>query len=317
MSSTPEDVNNVHQFTSRIDHVISEKDHLSGRYNFYNDYELDPFDVFSGITNLPSYGRDDYQRSQNAAISDTHIFSPSLVGELTLGYLRYHQLRENVSHQNWPQIWGIEGTTTNLPPDAGGVPAVLVTGYDSLGKTNLPTDRVDTNYQVIPSLTYNHGNHTVKFGGDLNNYSTMRLNNGNGLGTYTFSGQYSGNAVADLLLGIPSKASRALGDSRNPMFSSAYSAYLQDDWKVSRKLTLNLGIRYDLQSPLRSADNRLVNMNLATGAIELAGDPSTRRDIGNVINPASPAYIPALAKAAGRDHVRKFRNLQHLPIQQR
>jgi len=296
--STPKDVRDVHQFTSRVDHLISDRDHLSGRYNFYNDYERDPFDVFSGITNLPSYGRDDHQRSQNAAVSDTHIFTPSLVGELTLGYLRYHQLRENVTHENWPAIWGIQGTTTNLPAYAGGVPAVIVTGYDSLGKSNLPTDRVDTNYQVIPSLTYNHGRHTVKFGGDANNYSTMRLNNGNGLGTYTFTGQYSGNSVADLLLGIPSKASRALGDSRNPMFSSAYALYIQDDWKVSRNLTLNLGLRYDLQSPLRSADDRLVNMDLVTGAIQLAGNPSTRRDIGNVINPNSPAYIPALAKAA-------------------
>lgn len=296
--STPEDINNISQFTVKVDHIISEKNHLSGRYNFYNDYELDPFDVFSGITNLPFYGRDDYQRSQNAAISDTHIFTPSLVGELTLGYLRYHQLRENVSHENWPQIWGIQGTTTNLPPDAGGVPAVLVTGYDSLGKTNLPTDRVDTNYSIVPTLTWNHGRHTVKFGGTGSNYSTMRLNNGNGLGTYTFTGQYTGNSVADLLLGIPAKASRALGDSRNPMFSSVYALFVQDDWKVSKNLTLNLGVRYDLQSPLRSADDRLVNMNLVTGAIELEGNPNTRRDIGSLINPASAAYNPAIAMAA-------------------
>jgi hypothetical protein len=296
--STPEDINNISQFTVKVDHLISDKDHLSGRYIFYNDYELDPFDVFSGITNLPFYGRDDYQRSQNAAISDTHIFTSSLVGELTLGYLRYHQLRENVSHENWPQIWGIEGTTTNLPPDAGGVPAVLVTGYDSIGKTNLPTDRVDTNYSVTPTLTWNKGRHTIKFGGTGNNYSTMRLNNGNGLGTYTFTGQYTGNSVADLLLGDTAKASRALGDSRNPMFNSAYALFVQDDWKVSKNLTLNLGLRYDLQSPLRSADNRLVTMNLVTGAIELAGDPGTRRDIGSLINPASAAYNPAIASAA-------------------
>ncbi len=296
--STPEDVNNIHQFTVKVDHLISEKDHLSGRYIFYNNYELDPFDVFSGITNLPFYGRDDYQRSQNAEISDTHIFTSSLIGQLTLGYLRYHQLRENVSHDNWPQTWGIQGTTTNLPPDAGGVPAVLVTGYDSLGKTNLPTDRVDSNYSITPSLTWNHGRHTIKFGGFGGNYSTMRLNNGNGLGTYTFSGQYSGNSVADLLLGYPSKASRALGDSRNPMFNSVYALYVQDDWKLSKNLTLNLGLRYDLQSPLRSADDRLVSTNLVTGAIELAGNPSTRRDIGSLINPASPAYNPAIAAAA-------------------
>ncbi len=297
--STPEDINNVNQFTAKVDHLISEKDHLSGRYIFYNDYELDPFDVFSGISNLPYYGRDDYQRSQNAAISDTHIFTSSLLGEVTLGYLRYHQLPGKRLAFRIGQTFGeSREQPPTLPPDAGGVPAVLVTGYDSLGKSNLPTDRVDSNYSITPSLTWNHGRHTIKVGASGNNYSTMRLNNGNGLGTYTFSGQYSGNSVADLLLGIPSKATRALGDSRDPMFSGAYALYIQDDWKVTKNLTLNLGLRYDLQSNLRSADDRLVNTNIVTGAVELEGNPGTRRDIGNVINPNSPAYIPALAKAA-------------------
>jgi hypothetical protein len=138
----------------------------------------------------------------------------------------------------------------------------------------------------------------LKFGGDANHYSTMRLNNGNGLGTYTFSGQYSGNSVADLLLGFPSKASRALGDTRNPMFNEEFAAYLQDDWKITKSLTLNLGVRYDIETPLRSADDRLVSFNLVTGAIELPGNPSTRRDIGSLINPASAAYNPSLAKLA-------------------
>lgn len=296
--SSPTDIRNIHQATGRVDHHLSDKDSLFVRYSFNNDFELDPFDVFSGISNLPFYGRDDYQRAQSVSASDTHIFGPSLIGDLTLGYNRFKQIRTNVSHQNWPAIWGIQGTTTNLTAEAGGVPAVLVTGYDSLGKSNLPTDRVDTTYQLIPSLTYNHGRHTVKIGGDANRYSTMRLNNGNGLGTYTFSGQYGGNSVADLLLGDPSKASRALGDTRNPMYNDAFALYIQDDWKITKTLTLNLGARYDVLTPLVSADNRLVNFNLATGAIELAGDPGTRRDIGSLIDSASPAYNPSLASLA-------------------
>ena len=296
--STPTDVRNIHQFTTRIDHRLTEKDSLFGRYSFNDDYELDPFDVFSGITNLPSYGRLDFQRGQSASISDTHVFAPSLIGNLTLGYNRFKQDRTNVTHENTPQIWGIQGTTTNLNSAAGGVPAVLVTGYDSLGKSNLPTTRVDTTYQLIASLTWVKGSHTFKFGGDANNYSTMRLNNGGGLGSYTFSGQYSGNSVADLLLGIPSRTSRSLGDTRNPMFSKAFAAFAQDDWKITRTLTLNLGARWDIQTPLVSANNRLVSFNPATGAILLAGSPSTRRDIGNLLNPASPAYNASLAQLA-------------------
>ncbi len=296
--SSPTDVHNIHQFTVRLDHRLSDKDNLSGRYSFNNDFELDPFDVFSGITNLPAYGRDDYQRAQSATASDTHVFGQSLIGQLTLGYNRFKQIRTNVSHENWPAIWGIQGTTTNLNEESGGVPAVLVTGYDSIGKSNLPSDRVDTTYQLIANLTYNRGNHTLKFGADGNSYSTMRLNNGGGLGSYTFSGQYSGNSVADLLLGYPSKASRALGDTRNPMFNQAYAAYLQDDWKVTRSLTFNLGVRYDILTPLVSANDRMTSFDPATGAILLAGNPSTRRDIGSLINPSSPAYNASLAQLA-------------------
>ena len=296
--SSPTDVRNIHQFTTRIDHQLTDSDSLFGRYSFNNDFELDPFDVFSGITNLPFYGRDDYQRGQSATISDTHVFSPDLIGNISIGYNRFKQIRTNVSHDNYPQIWGIQGTTTNLNEESGGVPAVIVTGFDSIGKSNLPSDRVDTTYQLIGSITWNKGAHTFKFGGDANNYSTMRLNNGGGLGSYTFSGQYSGNAVADLLLGYPSKTSRALGDTRNPLFSRAFAAYVQDDWKITRRLTFNLGVRYDLQTPLVSADDRLVSFEPSTGTILLAGDPSIRRDIGSLINPGSAAYNPSLAALA-------------------
>src|SRR5262249_8738051 len=155
---------------------------------------------------------------------------------------------------------------------------------------------VDPIYMMIGSITVVHGSHTVKVGGDANQYGTMRLNNGGGLGTFVFSGQYSGNSFADLLLGYPSKASRSLGDTRNPMWNESYSVYLQDDWKFSRRLTLNLGARYEFETPFRSADDRLVRFNPLTRNIEIAGNPSTRRDIGSVLNPAGPNYNAELAQ---------------------
>lgn len=234
--SSPTDVRNIHQFTSRVDHTFSSKNSIFGRYSFNDDFELDPFDVFSGITNLPSYGRDDYQRAQSALISDTHVFTPALIGQLSLGYNRFKQIRTNVSHENYPAIWGIQGTTTNLNEESGGVPAVILTGYDSLGKSNLPSDRVDTTYQAIGSLTYIRGSHTIKVGGDGNGYSTMRLNNGGGLGSYTFSGQYSGNAVADLLLGY-----------RMPLSKESFEELMQVYWEGREHGNFESGIRMALQ----------------------------------------------------------------------
>jgi outer membrane receptor protein involved in Fe transport len=293
--STPTDRRDIHQFTVRVDHRISDKNNIYVRYSFMNDYEEDPFDIYNGITNLPNYGRADSQRAQSVSIVDTHVFSPTLIGEFRLGYNRFKQIRTQLSLLDYPKLWGISGTTTSPNPRDHGYPAVRVTGYDPIGKAGLPSDRVDPLYQIIGSITNTRGRHTLKFGAEANQYGTMRLNNGGGNGDFTFTGEYTGDAVADLLLGYPRRASRSIGDTRNPMFNESFSFYLQDDWKATPRLTLNLGVRYDLETPFRSADDRLVRFNPNTGAIEIAGNASTRRDIGRVDNPASPQYNAELA----------------------
>ncbi len=138
--STPKDLHDIHQFTVRIDHRLSDKNSVFGRYSFNNDYEIDPFDIFSGITNLPGYGRIDDQRAMSAAIVDTYVFSPSLIGELRLGYNRYKQIRTQIVLDDIPARWGIAGTTKSTNPRDLGYPAVRVTGYDSIGK-NQPSLR--------------------------------------------------------------------------------------------------------------------------------------------------------------------------------
>src|SRR5206468_1434708 len=84
----------------------------------------------------------------------------------------------------------------------------------------------------------------------------------------------------------------------NPMWNEAIAMYLQDDWKVTPRLTLNLGVRYDVGTPFRSAENRLERFNPDTGLIEMTGTPSTRRDIGRVDNPAGPYYNAEIAQLA-------------------
>lgn len=312
--SSPTDERDVHQFTARVDHRVSENNNLFGRYSFSNDYEIDPFDIFSGITNLPGYGRIDDQRAMSVAIVDTHVFNPSLVGELRLGYNRYKQIRTQINLEDIPAMWGIAGTTKSPNRRDYGYPAVRVTGFDSIGKNNLPSDRVDPIYQIIGNLTYTKGNHTLKLGGDASRYGSMRLNNGGGRGDFTFTGEYTGNGMADLLLGFPRRTSRSLGDTRNPLWSESFALFLQDDWKVTPRLTFNLGVRYDLQTPYRSSHDRLIRFNPDTRKVEIAGSAGTRRDIGRVDNPLSPHYNAELTRLAsqielvdlGRRHTYSF-----------
>ncbi|MBI4471803.1 MAG: TonB-dependent receptor, partial [Acidobacteria bacterium] len=224
----------------------------------------------------------------------------SLVGEFRLGYNRFKQIRTQLTLEDIPARWGITGTTKSPNKRDYGYPAIRVTGFDPIGKGSLPSDRIDPIYQIIGTVTYTKGNHTLKFGGDANQYGSMRLNNGGGVGDFRFTGEYTGHGMADLLLGYPRRTSRSLGDTRNPLWSESFALFLQDDWKVTPRLTLNLGVRYDLQTPNRSTHDRLVRFNPDTGNIEIAGNASPRRDIGRVDNPLSPHYNAELAQLAAR-----------------
>jgi hypothetical protein len=277
--SSPPDLHYIHQFTSRIDHRFSNKNNIFTRYSLANDLEFDPFDLYSGISNLPGYGRYDRVQAQSVSIVDTHVFSPSLVGELRIGYNRYSQLRHLYPEDRFDVdaklgIIGNDKTPGNL-----GYPAIRVTGYDNIGKTGYPTDRSDNTYELIGNMTYTHGNHTLKVGIDGERLQSFRLNNGTSQGDFRFTGEYTGNPVADLLLGYPRQTSRNLGDTRNPIFTTNTSVYIQDDWKVNPRLTFNLGLRYEINTPLTSSSNRLSTFDPATGTIIIAGTPGVRRDI--------------------------------------
>jgi hypothetical protein len=287
----------THQFTGKVDHRISDANNLIVRYTFNDSQGVDPYN-WSSSTNLPDYGRTDKERTMNVGITNTHIFSPAMVGELRLGYNRYTQIRANLILEDIPEQWGIKGTTKSPNPIDHGVPSIRVSGFESIGKFNIPSDRTDIIYQLAGSLNYTSGNHSLKMGADMWMVGSMRLNNGGGRGEFRFTGAYTGTGLADLLLGYPRQTKRRLGDSRNPMWHEFYSLYLQDDWKVTPRLTLNLGLRYDVGTPNRSAHDRLARFNPDTGNIEIVGKASMRRDIDRIDNPLSVHYRPELATLA-------------------
>lgn len=269
--SSPFDTNNWNLWSVRVDHKLSDKNSFFGRINSDNLKDLIAFDPFNP-TNLPGYGRINPVTAENIGIVDTHVFGPTLINELRIGYgyLRENKAQQNQGKDATEQILGIKGTSRD--PKHFGYPRIDITGFGTIGEpTNEPQDRRVHTYHYYDSVVAIHGNHTWKFGVDirrmLNNFnfnSTVR-------GQFQFTGRYTGVGLADALLGYPQVVSLNRGDTQRYFRATSFNWFVQHDWKYSRRLTFNLGLRYEVNTPPIEKDNILSNFNPKTAQIELAG----------------------------------------------
>src|SRR5262249_16395554 len=157
-------------------------------------------------------------------------------------------------------------TTTN-PTTAFGLPAFSFSGgIAGLGaSTARPANSVTQTLQVVDNLTWIRGAHSFKAGLDVRHTRLSQIVANNDRGSFTFTGQFTnqpglqatGSSIADLLLGYPQAAAAAAGDSIGHFFNHMQAYYFQDDWKVSQRLTLNLGVRYEYIAPYTEKLNQL------------------------------------------------------------
>ena len=295
--SAPQFTRRVDQITGRIDHRFSNNSSFFGRYTLSDEFQFDPFDRYAGITTLPGYGRQEDQRTQNISLAETYIFTPTLVGEFRIGYNRYAQFRFQEDTSDVPGRLGIPGTTKN--PNETGPPSIRITGFSTMGKDQLPTYRRMSTYQANAGITWVRGGHTIKFGGDFVRIGGPQHNQGRKLGLFRFTGQYTGHGLADVLMGFPRQSRISKGDTLNQQYRNSFALYLQDDWKITPRLTLNMGVRYDFSTSIVSASDRQSRFNPDTGVIEIAGTAGVRRDISRPDqNLGGPDYTPDLAELA-------------------
>jgi Carboxypeptidase regulatory-like domain/TonB-dependent Receptor Plug Domain/TonB dependent receptor len=266
-SANPVVKNDADQFDTRVDHNFSEKDSIFGRVSYSNNPELIP-GPFPGIADGGSFADGNQTAvSINSVISETHLFSPDLVNEVRAGYNRIHttRIQPNGNTLGIPAQFGIQG----VPQVAsnGGLGSIFITGLTTLGSNQfLPSIEYSNTLQFTDNLTKHAGRQTFKVGFQFQRLRFSILQPPSGRGTWSFSGVYSevpdaggGNTgLAQMLLTpipgtVPGAADYVGGaDSINAsniantdMTRNYYGTYFQDDFQVTPKFTVNLGLRWE------------------------------------------------------------------------
>ena len=256
------------------------------------------------------------ENTTNWAVSHTITLSPTLVNQIRFGYLE-----ATANQGGFPAdpadvtALGLTGIFSGLSPGQRVYPSVSLSrgAFSGVGgSVNAYTASNQPMWDVADSLTWVRGNHTIGVGAELRTWKLNRDLADNFLGNFTFSGDFSGDPVADMLLGYYSQAavfqpggSTTAGAVGNPrQFNLKYFApYVQDDWKVNSRLTLNLGLRWDFRTVPLETNNHMgwldesnkqgglciADTSLVTRG--LTGDNSYYRYCGRR-NPAGPSYMP-------------------------
>ena len=251
-------------FDVKIDHRFSDSDSAFGRYSQARDDISQP-----GILPIPLVGTvisgPAKDPAHQAVVSETHIFSPTTINSARFGWSRFF-----VYAQNWdagkdlPTQLGIPGVVIPGDPNSDGLPVMTFAGFTSIGDAgNSPTHIGTNNYQWDDNVNLVRGKHSIDIGVDVLRLQYNMFQTANEHGNFSFGPAYTGLAWTDLLFGTPKTGVYAyLNGYKGFGFRQTDLAfYAQDNYKVSNRLTLNLGVRYEnfLGWPWTEVEDRMYN----------------------------------------------------------
>lgn len=317
LRAVDEQMVNTDQANARIDHRFSERDSAWTRGSFFDASEFDPFG--SSVLNealLPGFGRNLNTHSTNVAAGETHVFSSSIVNEFRAGWLRVSGGQTDPNAGNpFASIYGIQGTTTN-PIDIGFPQVSLSNQFTTIGDATGFTSRIDRDFELFDNVSIQRGRHSPKFGAYFFhlNFNPSFPNDARGI--YTYSGTYTGNALADFLLGYPSQAQAGIGEGSENAHTNWGHFYAEDGWQATQNLKLDFGLRYEYNQNLVARPNQTsdIDLNAPGGpAFVVSGNPADLPAAAAAIAALSPIPVVSAASVGWNSSLLKPKSLRLSP----
>jgi hypothetical protein len=267
------------EVTFKLDHHFSSNRSFAVSVFYLTGKDTQPL---SGTGNIPWVDRDFEWKQHNINVADTWTMSPTMINQLRFTYTRQYGGRVN----NPTTSLGDLGSKFNIQGDPT-LPRVTVTGFFT-GQTAIAgPDAGSDYYSIRDSVTISRREHTIKIGGEASYEKIIHDTLLDNYGVFLFNGSKTGNAYADFLLGLPATMSQD-APVRKTDNGAYYSVYAQDDYRIHPRVTLNLGLRYDLQQPLTDPlDRKLAYVPGAKSQVSptapegllFPGDPGISRGI--------------------------------------
>ena len=257
-------------YNIRLDRSWGNGTSMFGRYSLSDETGFTP-------QNLPGFGAYHDNRVHNLTTTLLRPVSSRVVTETRFGFarMRLHRYGESANGTDLIGQLGIPGVGFG-GADAFGLPLFDVQGYDPIGDSLLctPCQYWNNNFQVGERVTWSAGKHSIKVGGDARKFNWDMLGFFQNRGYFQFTSPLtsrtsladgSGNALASFLLGLPALAQRQAGTPSMKMRQWTYDWFVQDDWRITSALTVNAGLRYELQTPLHDISKILTNLDFSSG----------------------------------------------------
>lgn len=265
-------VNTTHRSTNqdqgdiRVDYAPTDNDHIYGRYS--QAHILQPTTnsialLYNTANSIPSY---------NGVLDYTKTLSPSFVNDFR-GGVNYTPITTGTLTGT-----AISAQSVGIP----GVPTSVLPGFEftagnlsgnGFGNPEVLEEFADTVIQLEDTALYTHGNHTMHMGFQYfrNRVDTFYSGNAGVAGQFDFSGQYTGAAEADFMTGLPTEVQGGIAGGTWGQRDSVGALFFQDDWRITPTLTVNYGLRYEINTPWQEVHNRQANFGLLNGKEYLAG----------------------------------------------
>jgi hypothetical protein len=292
--------NVLDQVGGRVDINSSANDQLFARYSYSGGHNLNPVSVRG--TDAPGFPTRDDLATHLATVSSTRIVSPTMTNSARVTYLRHEFFFDQRLNRTPPSALGFGYVPSN---DVGqGPPFFNIAGYSPIGGAITgPRNTTQSTFEIQDGVTWSHASHLVKMGGEYRHTGVDMIQAIAPNAFFVFAGTFpTNNAVANLMLGAPVVFYQGLGNFERGINVWGAGAYLQDEWRLTPRMTLNYGLRYERITPFAEVDDRLnafvpgvksqVRPDAPVGLL-FPGDNGLPRGIAKSVN----AFMPRLGVA--------------------